>query len=111
MVGDQRPFIGALITLDADGVPGWLASHGKPAMTLAEAAKDPDVLASLDKAVARTNQAVSRAESIRKFRILDRDLTIADGYLTPKLSVRRAEVLKDFASDVDALYDAEPPAA
>ena len=111
VVGDQRPFIGALITLDADGVPGWLASHGKPAMTLAEAAKDPDVLASLDKAVARTNQAVSRAESIRKFRILDRDLTIADGYLTPKLSVRRAEVLKDFASDVDALYDAEPPAA
>jgi len=111
VVGDQRPFIGALITLDADGVPGWLAAHGKPTMTLAEAAKDPDVLASLDKAVARTNQAVSRAESIRKYRILDRDLTIADGYLTPKLSVRRAEVLKDFASEVDALYDAEPPAA
>ena len=111
VVGDQRPFIGALITLDADGVPGWLAAHGKPTMTLAEAAKDLDVLASLDKAVARTNQAVSRAESIRKYRILDRDLTIADGYLTPKLSVRRAEVLKDFASEVDALYDAEPPAA
>ncbi len=104
VVGDQRPFIGALITLDPEGVPGWLTAHGKPAMTIEEAAKDPDVLASLDKAVERTNKAVSRAESIRKYRILDRDLTIAEGYLTPKLSVRRAEVLKDFAADVEALY-------
>ena len=104
VVGDQRPYIGALITLDPEGVPGWLAAHGKPAMSVAEAAKDPDVLASLDKAVDRTNRAVSRAESIRRYRILDRDLTIADGYLTPKLSVRRAEVLKDFAADVEALY-------
>ena len=104
VVGDQRPYIGALITLDPEGVPGWLAAHGKPAMSVAEAAKDPDVLASLDKAVERTNRAVSRAESIRRYRILDRDLTIADGYLTPKLSVRRAEVLKDFAADVEALY-------
>ena len=104
VVGDQRPYIGALITLDPEGVPGWLAAHGKPAMSVAEAAKDPDVLASLDKAVERTNRAVSRAESIRRYRILDRDLTIADGYLTPKLSVRRAEVLKDFAADVEAVY-------
>ncbi|WP_432456667.1 AMP-dependent synthetase/ligase [Cellulomonas iranensis] len=107
VVGDQRPFIGALITLDPEGVPGWLTAHGKPAMSLEEAAKDPDVLASLDRAVERTNKAVSRAESIRKYRILDRDLTIADGYLTPKLSVRRTEVLKDFAADVDALYAEE----
>ncbi len=107
VVGDQRPFIGALVTLDPEGVPGWLAAHGKPAMSLEEAAKDPDVLASLDRAVERTNKAVSRAESIRKYRILDRDLTIADGYLTPKLSVRRTEVLKDFAADVDALYAEE----
>ncbi|MCM0638324.1 AMP-dependent synthetase/ligase [Cellulomonas wangsupingiae] len=104
VVGDQRPFIGALVTLDPEGVPGWLTAHGKPPMTIEEAAKDPDVLASLDKAVERTNKAVSRAESIRRYRILDRDLTIADGYLTPKLSVRRAEVLKDFAADVEALY-------
>ncbi|MCC2313232.1 AMP-dependent synthetase/ligase [Cellulomonas xiejunii] len=104
VVGDQRPFIGALVTLDPEGVPGWLTAHGKPPMSLEEAAKDPDVLASLDKAVERTNKAVSRAESIRRYRILDRDLTIADGYLTPKLSVRRSEVLKDFAAEVDALY-------
>jgi long-chain acyl-CoA synthetase len=105
VVGDGRPFIGALVTLDPEGVPGWLASHGKPEMSLEEAAKDPDVLASLDKAVEKANLAVSRAESIRKFRILDGDLTIANGYLTPKFSVKRSLVLKDFAAEVDALYE------
>jgi len=105
VVGDQRPFIGALIALDPEGVPGWLHAHGKAPMSVEDAARDPDVLASLDRAVARTNQAVSRAESIRKYRILPTDLTIANGYLTPKLSVRRAEVLKDFAHEVEALYE------
>ena len=105
VVGDQRPFIGALVTLDPEGVPGWLAAHGKPEMTLAEAATDADVLASLDKAVEKANKAVSRAESVRKYRILDTDLTIANGFLTPKLSIRRNEVLKAFAGEVDALYD------
>ncbi|GEK19713.1 AMP-dependent synthetase/ligase [Cellulomonas xylanilytica] len=105
VVGDQRPYIGALITLDPEGVPGWLAAHGKPEMTLAEASKDADVLASLDKAVEKANKAVSRAESVRKYRILDTDLTIANGYLTPKLSIRRNEVLKDYAGEVDALYE------
>ena len=108
VVGDQRPFIGALITLDAESVPGWLAAHGHPEMTMAEAAINPAVLASLDKAVARTNEAVSRAESIRKFRILETDLTIANGYLTPKLSVRRSQVLKDFAGEIDTLYGGPP---
>ena len=105
VVGDQRAYIAALVTLDAEGVPGWLSAHGKPAMTLAEAAQDADVLASIDKAVARANKAVSRAESVRRYRILDTDLTIANGYLTPKLSVKRSVVLKDFAAEVDALYD------
>ena len=84
VVGDQRPFIGALVTLDPEGVPGWLTAHGKPEMTLQDAAKDADVLASLDLAVEKANKAVSRAESIRKYRILDDDLTIANGYLTPE---------------------------
>ncbi|WP_029287801.1 long-chain fatty acid--CoA ligase [Cellulomonas sp. HZM] len=105
VVGDQRPFIGALVSLDPESVPGWLAAHGKPELSMAEAATDPDVIASLDKAVERANKAVSRAESIRKYRILDGDLTIANGYLTPKLSVKRSLVLKDFAADVDALYE------
>ncbi|MBT0994870.1 AMP-dependent synthetase/ligase [Cellulomonas sp. DKR-3] len=107
VVGDQRPFIGALVTLDPEGVPGWLSAHGKPEMSLDAAAKDPDVLASIDKAVARANKAVSRAESIRKYHILGTDLTIANGYLTPKLSVKRSLVLKDFAGEVEALYEGD----
>ena len=105
VVGDQRPYIGALITLDPEGVPGWLAAHGKPEMSLDAASKDPDVLASLDAAVEKANKAVSRAESVRKFRILATDLTIANGYLTPKFSVRRTKVLQDYAGEVDALYE------
>lgn len=104
VVGDGRPFIGALVTLDAEGLPGWCAARGRPAMTVAEARVDPDVIASLDRGVERANQAVSRAESIRRYRILERDLTIASGHLTPKLSVRRTHVLKDFATEVEAIY-------
>ncbi|MFI2751894.1 AMP-dependent synthetase/ligase [Cellulomonas sp. P22] len=106
VVGDARPYIGALVTLDAEGLPGWLAAHGRTEITIAEAALDAEVLASIEKGVERANRAVSRAESIRRYRVLATDLTIANGYLTPKLSVRRAQVVKDFAADIDALYDA-----
>jgi long-chain acyl-CoA synthetase len=108
VVGDGRPFIGALVTLDAEGLPGWCAAHGRPALSVAEAMHDEEVTASIDQAVERANRAVSRAESIRRYRILDRDLTIASGHLTPKLSVRRTHVLKDFATDVEAIYAADP---
>jgi long-chain acyl-CoA synthetase len=110
VVGDQRPFIGALITLDPDGLPGWLAAHGHPAMDVAEARTAPAVLAAIEEAVDKANAAVSRAESIRKYQVLDTDLTIANGYLTPKLSVKRNLVLKDFGAQIDALYDGPPPA-
>ncbi len=105
VVGDARPFIGALVTIDPEGLPGWLLAHGRAEMTVAEASVDPEVLASIQKGVERANRAVSRAESIRKYRILATDLTLANGYLTPKLSVRRAQVVKDFAGEIDALYD------
>ncbi|MBD3777901.1 MAG: AMP-binding protein [Micrococcales bacterium] len=108
VVGDGRPFIGALVTLDAEGLPGWCSAHGREPMTVAQAMHDHEVLASVDQAVERANRAVSRAESIRRYRILERDLTIASGHLTPKLSVRRTHVLKDFATDVEAIYAAEP---
>lgn len=108
VVGDGRPFIGALVTLDAEGLPGWCSAHGREPMSVAEAVHDQEVLASVDQAVDRANRAVSRAESIRRYRILERDLTIASGHLTPKLSVRRTHVLKDFATDVEAIYAAEP---
>jgi len=74
-------------------------------MSLTEAIDDPDVRASLDRAVARTNTAVSRAESIRKYSILTTDFTVENGYLTPSLKVKRAEVLKGFADEVEALYE------
>jgi len=108
VVGDQRPFIGALVTLDAEMLPGWLSTHGLPAMPVSEARTHPEVLASLQKAVERANRAVSRAEGIRKIEVLENDFTEANGYLTPSLKVKRAVVLRDFAATVDALYDGAP---
>ncbi|MFD6179216.1 MULTISPECIES: AMP-dependent synthetase/ligase [unclassified Isoptericola] len=104
VVGDKRPFIGALVTLDAEMLPGWLATQGIPPMSVGAARTDPRVLAALDAAVEEANTAVSRAESIRKFRVLDGDFTEANEYLTPSLKVKRDLVLRDFADEVDALY-------
>lgn len=103
-VGDARPFIAAMITLDAEALPGWLAAQGKPAMDVKQALDDSDVLASIDKAVTRANKRVSRAESIRKFTILDSDFTVENGYLTPSLKVKRNLVLEDFDARVESLY-------
>lgn len=104
VVGDQRPFIGCLITLDAEMLPTWLSNHGKPALPVADAAADPDVRAELQRAVDAANAQVSKAESIRKFEVLSSDFTEASGHLTPKMSLKRAVVMKDFASQVEALY-------
>jgi long-chain acyl-CoA synthetase len=112
VVGDQRPFIGALVTLDADAVPGWLATHGLPEMTVEQASTDPGVRAALDRAVERTNTAVSRAESIRKYAVLTTDFTIDNDLLTPSLKVKRAKVIAAFADEIEALYaDTRQPAA
>ena len=104
VVGDQRPFIGALVTLDPEMLPGWLSARGLPAMSVTEAAVHPEVLSALHRAAERANEAVSRAESIRKIRVLTTDFTEKNGYLTPSLKVKRALVLTDFAGEVDALY-------
>jgi long-chain acyl-CoA synthetase len=104
VVGDQRPFIAALVTLDAEMLPTWLSNHGKPPMDVSDAAQDPDVRAEIQRAVDHANEAVSKAESIRKFLILDSDFTEAGGHLTPKLSLKRAVVLKEFAQQVESLY-------
>ncbi len=108
VVGDQRPFIGALVTLDAEMLPGWCATHGLAAMPVSEAREHPAVLASLQKAVDRANRRVSRAEAIRKIEVLDTDFTEANGYLTPSMKVKRSLVLADFADLVDKLYDGAP---
>ena len=111
VVGDQRPFIGALVTIDVEALPGWLTTHKLPDMDVHAAATNPDVRAALERAVERTNKAVSRAESIRKFEILTTDFTVANDYLTPSLKVKRAQVLADFSGDIDKLYADAPTEA
>lgn len=107
VVGDQKPFIGALATLDSEMLPGWLRNHGLPEMSAKEAAENPQVLAAIDRAIKRANEAVSRAESIRKFRILPIDFTVANGYMTPSMKLKRAAVLRDFADDIEKIYAAD----
>jgi long-chain acyl-CoA synthetase len=102
VVGDGRPYIACLITLDADALEFWKRQHGKAAG--ADLREDPELVAEIQGAVDEANKAVSRAESIRRFRILECDLTEADGYLTPSLKVRRNVVLKAFSADVEAIY-------
>ena len=104
VVGDQRPFIGALITLDAEMLPDWLRKHGLPRCSPAEAAQLPEVQASLERAIERANKAVSRAESIRKFRIIDASFTVENGYVTPSMKLRRRKVIADYAHEIDELY-------
>jgi long-chain acyl-CoA synthetase len=105
VVGDGEPFIACLITLDPEALEHWKKQHGKPeSATPADLAEDPDLLADLQAAVDDANKAVSRAESIRKFRVLPVDFTTDNGYLTPSLKVKRSVVAKDFTAEIDALY-------
>ena len=105
VVGDRRPYIGALITIDDDALATWKTKVGKdPALTLDQLRDDPDLLAEIGAAVEEANRVVSRAESIRRFRILDRDFTEAGGQLTPTLKLKRSVVLKEFADEIEALY-------
>lgn len=108
VVGDNRPCIGALVTLDAEMLPLWLSSHGMEDMDPVAASQDPRVRAALERAVTRANEAVSRAESIRTFTVLPTDFTIANGLLTPSLKVRRAETIARYAEEIDALYSKVP---
>lgn len=104
VVGDDRPFIGALITLDEAALPGWLRSKGMEPMSVAAASRDPFVTERIDMAIKRANAAVSRAESIRKFEVLVDDFTVLNGQLTPSLKVKRDRVLAEHAAVIDRLY-------
>jgi long-chain acyl-CoA synthetase len=105
VVGDGRPFIACLVTLDPEALEHWKKQHSKPAAaTIADLAADPDLTADIQGAVDEANRAVSRAESIRKFKILDVDFTEENDYLTPSLKVRRGVVVNDFAAEIEALY-------
>ncbi|MGC0142441.1 MULTISPECIES: AMP-dependent synthetase/ligase [unclassified Pseudactinotalea] len=104
VVGDQKPFVAALITLDAEMLPTWLANNDLPEMDVTAAAQHPKVREALQRAVDGTNAKVSRAESIRRFEILTDDFTVENEYLTPSMKVKRAAVLNDYAAEVEDLY-------
>jgi long-chain acyl-CoA synthetase len=105
VVGDGRPYVACLVTLDEEAIGPWQARHPSLASaSLAELAEAPELIAEIQSGVDEANKAVSRAESIRKFKVLPVDFTEQNGYLTPSLKVRRGVVAKDFAADIDALY-------
>jgi len=107
VVGDARPYVACLITLDEEALEFWKKQHGRPAdATPAELSEDPELIAEIQLAVDDANKAVSRAESIRRFRILGSDFTEENGYLTPSLKVRRNVVTKGFAAEIEAIYAA-----
>ena len=104
VVGDNQPFIAALVTIDPDALKAWVANHKKDGASINDLINDPDLIAVIQTAVDEANKAVSKAESIRKFTILPVDFTIAGGHLTAKLSVKRHVVAKEFAQEIDALF-------
>jgi len=104
VVGDQKPYIAALVTLDAEMLPAWARNHGLEDLTVDEARTHEVIRAEIQTAVDDANKAVSRAESIRRFAILGGDFTEDNGYLTPSLKLKRSIVMKDYGAEVEALY-------
>ena len=105
VVGDARPFIAALVTIDVEAFPAWLKQAGKqPDATIADMANDPDLIAAIQSAVDEGNKAVSHAEAIKKFAIMTTDWTEEDGQMTPSLKLKRGVVMKECESQIEALY-------
>ena len=105
VIGDAKPFIAAFISLDSEMLPIWLGSHGlNKELTVAEASHLPEVIAEVQAAVDRVNKTVSKAEAIRKFVILEQELTQETGHVTPSLKIKRNVVLNDFADLAAQMY-------
>ncbi|MFE3179920.1 AMP-dependent synthetase/ligase [Streptomyces violascens] len=104
VVGDGRPFVGALVTLDEEFLGRWAEEHGKSVATVAALRDDADLLAEVQRAVDDGNAAVSKAESVRKFRVLGAQFTEEAGHITPSLKLKRNVVAKDFADEIEAIY-------
>ncbi|MBH0775861.1 AMP-dependent synthetase/ligase [Nocardia bovistercoris] len=105
VVGDGQPFIGALITLDPEALPGWKERNGVAEDTpIEQLIENKDLVAEIDAAIAETNKKVSHAEAIKKIRILPVDWTQETGELTPKMSLKRAIVMKQYATEVEKIY-------
>lgn len=105
VVGDQKPFIAALVTLDPEAVPGWLERKGLPASTpLSELIRNPELRAEIDAAIAGANKTVSKAEAIKKYEILETDFTIETGELTPTLKLKRNVIHQSYQEAIADLY-------
>ncbi len=104
VVGDGRPFIAALVTLDSESLAQWCVDRGRPAATAAQLRDDDELGEEISAAVEEANRAVSQAEGIRRTRILDIDFTEAGGHLTPTLKLKRHVVMEQFADDIEALF-------
>ena len=104
VVGDNRPYVTALLTLEPDGIAHWCRMKKKQHLTAAQLAVDEDLLAVLQRAVDEANRLVSRAESIRRFRVLEADFTEESGHLTPSLKLRRSAIARDFTAEIEGLY-------
>jgi long-chain acyl-CoA synthetase len=103
VVGDGRPFVAALVTLDAEAASRWAREHGRRP-DVAALAEDEQVHAELQLAVDAANRSVSQAEAIRRFAVLADDWTEEDGQLTPSLKIRRSVVAREHRADIEALY-------
>jgi long-chain acyl-CoA synthetase len=109
VIGDQRPFVAALLSLDPEMMPVWLANNGQPSdLTLSQAAKNPRVLQELQKAVDEVNSTVSNAEAIKKFEVIDSELSEKSGHLTPSLKIKREAITRDFAPIIEQIYGGSP---
>ncbi|MGV9387684.1 AMP-dependent synthetase/ligase [Streptomyces olivaceus] len=105
VLGDRRPYVCALFTLDPDGVTHWRRMNGKHPVPPELLTDDEDVRAVLQRAVDEANKLVSRPESIRRFAVLPRDFTEWEGHLTPSMKLRRETIMRDFAGVVEGLYE------
>ncbi|MGW1814291.1 AMP-dependent synthetase/ligase [Streptomyces sp. NPDC002125] len=104
VVGDNRSFISALITLDADGLAHWRRMRKKEGIPMKELVQDEELRSALQRAVDEANRLVSRAESIRKFTVLPQDFTEESGHLTPSLKLKRDAIARDFDAEIEELY-------
>jgi len=104
VVGDNKPFIACLVTLDEDALPAWKKEHDKQGLSRAALVNDPELRAEIQTAIDRANKAVSKAESIRKFTILETDFSEEAGQMTPSLKLKRKVIMEEFATDVAGLY-------
>ncbi|MGW1889201.1 AMP-dependent synthetase/ligase [Streptomyces sp. NPDC002004] len=105
VVGDNRPYVAALITLDPEAIAHWLAVRKRPLDTpTASLVRDPELIADVQKAVDHANEAVSRAESIRRFALVEGEFTEDNGLLTPSLKIKRHAVTGAYAAQIEALY-------